>query len=280
VALERILDQPRAVDLLRRALASDRVAHAYAFVGPAGAGRMSTALAFAAELLGSLSRQHPDLHVIVPTPPETNSRGARAIRIGAIRELERQASLRPVMARRKVFVLDEAERMTGEAPQAFLKTLEEPPAATVIILILPRARAVPATVLSRCQIVRFAPRDDAGAATARAQARELLAEVRAQGVDALFRRTDRLEREKAEALVDAYWLFCRDLLLAKSEAPAALLIDGNHAAELAREAEGWTVDQILAAVDLCRQAREALLRNVAPRLTLEVVLSRLALRAA
>jgi len=280
VALERILDQPLAVDLLRRALVSDRVAHAYAFVGPAGAGRMSTALAFAAELLGSLSRQHPDLHVIVPTPPETNSRGARAIRIGAIRELERQASLRPVMARRKVFVLDEAERMTGEAPQAFLKTLEEPPAATVIILILPRARAVPATVLSRCQIVRFAPRDDAGAATARAQARELLAEVRAQGVDALFRRTDRLEREKAEALVDAYWLFCRDLLLAKSEAPAALFIDGDHAAELAREAEGWTVDQILAAVDLCRQAREALLRNVAPRLTLEVVLSRLALRAA
>jgi len=280
VALERILDQPLAVDLLRRALASDRVAHAYAFVGPAGAGRMSTALAFAAELLGSLSRQHPDLHVIVPTPPETNSRGARAIRIGAIRELERQASLRPVMARHKVFVLDEAERMTGEAPQAFLKTLEEPPAATVIILILPRARAVPATVLSRCQVVRFAPRDDAGAATARAQARELLAEVRAQGVDALFRRTDRLEREKAEALVDAYWLFCRDLLLAKSDAPAALFIDGDHAAELAREAEGWTVDQILAAVDLCRQAREALLRNVAPRLTLEVVLSRLALRAA
>ncbi|PYN19220.1 MAG: hypothetical protein DMD99_25850 [Candidatus Rokuibacteriota bacterium] len=266
VALERILDQPRAVDLLRRALASDRVAHAYAFVGPSGAGRMTTALAFAEELLGSASRQHPDLHVIVPTAPETSARGARAIRIGAIRELERQASLRPAMARRKVFVLDEAERMTGEAPQAFLKTLEEPPAATVIILILPRARAVPATVLSRCQVVRFAPRDDTGAATAQAQARELLAEVRAQGVDALFRRTERLEREKAEALVDAYWIFCREL--------------GDHAAELAREAEGWTIDQILAAVDLCRQAREALLRNVAPRLTLEVVLSRLALRAA
>ena len=280
MALERILDQPRAADLLRRALASDRVAHAYAFVGPSGAGRMTTALAFAEELLGSASRQHPDLHVIVPTPPETNARGARAIRIGAIRELERQASLRPAMARRKVFVLDEAERMTGEAPQAFLKTLEEPPAATVIILILPRARAVPATVLSRCQVVRFAPRDDTGAATAQAQARELLAEVRAQGVDALFRRTERLEREKAEALVDAYWIFCRDLLLAKAGAPAALFADGDHAAELAREAEGWTIDQILAAVDLCRQAREALLRNVAPRLTLEVVLSRLALRAA
>ena len=280
MALERILDQPRAVDLLHRALASDRVAHAYAFVGPAGAGRMTTALAFAEELLGSPSRQHPDLHVIVPTPPETNPRGARAIRLGAIRELERQAALKPAMARRKVFILDEAERMTGESPQAFLKTLEEPPAATLIILILPRARAVPATVLSRCQIVRFEPRDDSVAAATRAQALELLAEVKAQGVDALLRRSDRIEREKAEGLVDAYWLFCRDLLLAKSGAPSALLVNADRAADLAREAERWTVDQVLSAVDLCRQAREALTRNVAPRLTLEVVLSRLALRAA
>jgi DNA polymerase III subunit delta' len=280
VALDRIVDQPRAVELLRRALAGDRVAHAYAFIGPAGAGRMTTALAFAAELLGNPSRQHPDLHVIVPTPPESNSRGARAIRIDAIRELERVAALRPAVARRKVFVLDEAERMTGDTPQAFLKTLEEPPAATVIVLILPRVRAVPATVLSRCQVVRFAPRDDAGAAPARAQAREILAEVRAQGVEALFRRLDRLEREKAEALVDAYWLFCRDLLLARSGAPASLLIDGDHTTELTREAEGWTIDQILATIDLCRQARDSLLRNVAPRLTLEVLLSRLALRAA
>jgi DNA polymerase-3 subunit delta' len=280
VALDQIADQPRAVELLRRALASDRVAHAYAFIGPSGAGRMTAALAFAAELLGSPSRQHPDLHVIVPTPPDSNPKGARAIRIKAIRELERVASLKPVAARRKVFVLDEGERMTADTPQAFLKTLEEPPPATVIILILPRARAVPATILSRCQVVRFAPRDDAGAAQARAQAREILAEAKAQGFEALVRRLDRVDREKAEALVDAYWLLCRDLLLARSGAPASLLIDADHAAELAREAEGWTIDQIVATIDLCRQAYDALLRNVAPRLTLEVLLSRLALRAA
>jgi DNA polymerase-3 subunit delta' len=280
VALDQIADQPRAVELLRRALASDRVAHAYAFIGPSGAARMTTALAFAAELLGSPSRQHPDLHVIVPTPPESNPKGARAIRISAIRELERVAALKPVVARRKVFVLDEGERMTADTPQAFLKTLEEPPPATVIILILPRARAVPATILSRCQVVRFAARGDAGAAQARAQAREILAEAKAQGFEALFRRLDRVDREKAEALVDAYWLLCRDLLLARSGAPASLLIDADHAPELAREAEEWTIDQIVATIDLCRQAYDALLRNVAPRLTLEVLLSRLALRAA
>src|SRR5207253_8110695 len=257
VALDAIRDQPRAVALLRRALATDRVAHAYAFVGPTGAGRMTTALAFAQALLCTGGREagavggwpeprreagappcgrcqgcrlaaarvHPDLHLIAPTPPETNPKGARAIRIDAIRGLERQASLRPVMASRKVFVLDEAERMTGEAPQAFLKTLEEPPASTVLILILPRTRALPATVLSRCQIVRFEPRQDDAAAAVRAQAFELLVEVRAKGADEMFRRAERTDRERAEGLVDAYWLWARDLLLAHAGAPAALFVN-------------------------------------------------------
>lgn len=291
--LDGISGQPRAVALLRQALESDRVAHAYAFVGPAGAGRMTTALAFAQALLCpqggcgrcnacrlAAGRRHPDLHVLAPTPPETNPKGARALRIGAIRELEREASLRPVMARRKVFVLDEAERMTGEAPQAFLKTLEEPPPGTVMILILPRARALPATVLSRCQVVRFAPRAEDAAADVRAQAFELLAEVRTKGADEMFRRAERLDREKAEGLVDAYWLWARDLLLAKAGAPAGLFVNADRAAELAREAERWTLDDLLRAVGLCREAREALVHNVTPRLTVEVLLSRFALRAA
>ena len=293
MALERIDGQPRAVALLRRALETDRVAHAYAFVGPAGAGRTATALAFAQALLCpargcgachtcrlAAAGQHGDLHVLAPTPPETNPKGARAIRVGAIRALERLASLRPVMASRKVFVLDEAERMTGEAPQAFLKTLEEPPASTVLILILPRTRALPATVLSRCQIVRFEPRQDDAAAAVRAQAFELLVEVRAKGADEMFRRAERTDRERAEGLVDAYWLWARDLLLAHAGAPAALFVNADRAGELAREAPRWTLDELLRAVALCREARLALAHNVTPRLTLEMLLSRFALRAA
>ena len=61
---------------------------------------------------------------------------------------------------------------------------------------------------------------------------------------------------------------------------ALRLADTARAVELAREAETWTLDDLLLAIELCRQAREALARNVAPRLTLEVILSRLALRAA
>lgn len=289
--LDAVADQPRAIEQLTRALASDRVAHAYAFVGPAGSGRFTTALAFAAALLCDRtganncecracrlveSRQHPDLHVVVPTPPDSNPKGARAIRIGAVRELERQATLRPAMARRRVLVLDEAERMTGESPQAFLKFLEEPPPETVVILILPRTRAVPATVISRCQLVRFRPRGEAVTAALVAEAATVLDEAREQGAPAIFKRTERVDRERAEALIDGCWLYCRDLMLLRAGAAPGLLTDSSRAETLAAEAMQWTDEGLYAAIEACREAHLALVGNVTPRLTVDVMLGRLA----
>jgi DNA polymerase-3 subunit delta' len=292
VKLDAIVEQPRAVEQLTRALATDRVAHAYAFVGPSGSGRFTTALAFAAELLCERhenhcracrlvqSRQHPDLHVLVPTPPDSNPKGARAIRIGAVRELERQASLRPAMARRRVLILDEAERMTGESPQAFLKFLEEPPPETVVILILPRARAVPATVISRCQIVRFRARGESATAALVSEAATVLDEAREQGAPAIFRRTERVDRERAEALIDGCWLHCRDVMLVRAGAAPALLSDAARAERLASEAAQWTDEGLYAAIEACRAARLALAGNVTPRLTVDVMVGRLAGRGA
>jgi DNA polymerase III gamma/tau subunit len=279
--LDAIAGQPRAVEQLTRALAGGRVAHAYAFVGPAGSGRFTTALAFAGELLGAdTARGHPDLHVVTPTPPESNPKGARAIRIGAIRELERRASLRPAMAARRVLILDEADRMTDDAPQAFLKFLEEPPPATVVVLVLARARAVPATVISRCQIVRFVPRGDAAPAKAVADAAAWIEEARTQGVAALFKRSERVDRERAEALIDGCWLHCRDLVLARAGAPAALFIDPARADALVAEAPQWSDEALYGAIEACREARLALVNNVTPRLTVDTLLARVARRAA
>jgi DNA polymerase-3 subunit delta' len=290
--LDAVVEQPRAVEQLTRALATDRVAHAYAFVGPSSSGRFTTGLAFAAALLCDkggcgtcracavvAARQHPDLHVVVPTPPESNPKGARAIRIGAVRELERQASLRPAMARRRVLILDEAERMTGEAPQAFLKFLEEPPPETVVILILPRARAVPATVISRCQLVRFQARGEAAVANLVAEAATALADAREHGAPAIFKRTERIDRERTESLVDGCWLLCRDLVLVRAGAAPALLSDASRAETLAAEAAEWTDEGLYAAIEACREAHLALVGNVTPRLTADVLLSRLAGRA-
>lgn len=297
--LDRLQDQPRVTALLGRALAAGRVAHAYAFVGPPGAGRTTAALLLAEALLCPQAtgaggcgrcracamvagRRHPDLHVIEPTPPERNPRGPRAIRIDDIRALEREAALRPLLGGRKVFILDDADRMTADTPHAFLKTLEEPPPRTVMILVLASARALPATVLSRCQRVPFAPRPDAAAEAQRAEAIEFFGEVAAAGVEALYRRfgPGGVERERAEGLVDAYWVYCRDLLLVRAGAPAAWLANAGAAERIAREAGAWSDAGLVAEIAACREARRALAVNVAPRLTVEVMLRRLARRAA
>jgi DNA polymerase-3 subunit delta' len=293
VALETVADQPRAAQLLTRALESGRVAHAYAFIGPPGTGRTAAAKSFAAALVCAqggcgacrdcrlaAAGQHPDLHLIVPTPPKDNPKGRQYIRLEEIHELERKASLRPVMGARKVFVIDDAEKMVPEGPQAFLKTLEEPPARTVMILVLPTTRALPATILSRCQPVRFHLGADEAAVESVTAALALLDEVRAGGAEAMLRKTQRIDRGKTEMLVDGFWRRARDLLLSASGAPAALLTTPDRAEELAREASAWTTDELLGIITLCRETRDGLLRNVSPGLTMEVVLSRVALRAA
>jgi DNA polymerase III gamma/tau subunit len=253
-------------------MAASRVAHAYAFIGPPGSGRKAAALDFAMALLGRDRPEHPDLHVIAPTPPDDKPKGPRAIRIADIRALERAASLRPALGPWKVFILEDAERMTSDAPQAFLKTLEEPPPGTVIILILPRPRAVPATVLSRCQIVRFREARPEFPGADRAAARRMLGDAARGDVEAVFGHTQAVDRQHAEALVDGTWGWYRDLLRVKAEADAD--------PEAAEEARRLPLEEIVRGLGACREAWRALGVNVSPRLTLETMLGRLVDRPA
>jgi len=291
-----IRGQPEAVELLRRAVAADRVAHAYAFVGPSGVGRKLTALAFAKALIapsgGPVAARiergvHPDVRLIQPTPPEGNPKGPLALRIENIRGLERLAALRPAEASRKVFIVDEADRMTAATPQAFLKTLEEPPDRTVIIMILSQVRALPATVLSRCQVVRFRPQRPDGAIAllpdgrdeGRRRALGMLAEVEKKGPEAVLKAGEDVGRDRpmAEALVEGCWLWYRDLLCARAGADARLAVFAEAAS---RQLGGRSLDEVLSGLAACREAWQALQGNVSPRLTVEVLLSRLAREAA
>lgn len=286
--------QEEAVALLRRAAGGGRVAHAYAFVGSAGSGRRLTALAFARALVapdgGPAAARvdrgaHPDVIVLRPTPPESNPKGAPALRIENVRELERLAALKPAEAPWKVFIVDEAEKMTLATPQAFLKTLEEPPARTVIVLILENLRALPATVISRCQIVRFRPRRPEGAlallpdgrAPGYQAALKALARAREEGGEAVLKLGEALgrDRQAAETLVEACWLWHRDLLCAAAGAGPELSVFGDRAA-----GPGRPLGELLEGFRACREAWQALQGNVSPRLTVEVLLSRLARRAA
>jgi len=79
------------------------------------------------------------------------------IRIGSIRMLEHRINLSPNEASRKIFIVEDADMMTRQAANAFLKTLEEPPADTVIILTTSRLSSMLPTILSRCQKIPFNP---------------------------------------------------------------------------------------------------------------------------
>jgi DNA polymerase III subunit delta' len=92
---------------------------------------------------------HPDVGLVIPYK--------RNLRVGAIRALEVQANFRPYEARARIFIVDDADKMNDAASNALLKTLEEPPSTTYVILVTSRPNLLLSTIRSRCQTIRFAP---------------------------------------------------------------------------------------------------------------------------
>lgn len=167
MSFRRILSQNHIVRYFQSTISRGLLANAYLFYGPEGVGKAF----FSRELVKALfcqekgtdacdlcnpcrktdSGTHPDLHWV--TPPE----GKRFIGIKQIAELEAQAYLKPMEAKRRVFVLEEADKMTEEASNCLLKTLEEPPPGTLFLLTTASPLTLPRTIRSRCQAVRFHP---------------------------------------------------------------------------------------------------------------------------
>jgi len=156
----------RAAARLQAALQSGRQSHAYLIVGPAGVGRRELARELAAVLLcrkGGVERcgecascrafergAHPDYEEVgLPA-------GRQELPIQAIRDVQDRCAVKPVLSARRVGVLCDVERMSLEAANCFLKTLEEPPGATCFILVAENLWAVPETIVSRCQVIKLA----------------------------------------------------------------------------------------------------------------------------
>jgi DNA polymerase III subunit delta' len=158
-----VIGQDRAIAVLRRSIAVQRVAHAYLFTGVEGCGKKKSALAFVQavfcgkeEACGVCSScrklasgQHPDLHILEPD-------GA-FIKIDQIRELQKELSYRPFEAPKKACIIDGAEKLNQNSGNALLKTLEEPPGEALMILITAEPSAVLQTIRSRCQALNFQP---------------------------------------------------------------------------------------------------------------------------
>jgi DNA polymerase-3 subunit delta' len=167
VKLADVLGHEAAVAELRRVIAADRVPAALLLLGPAGIGKRALADALAARLLCAAGTDdacgvcpqctriaggtHPDLRVVV------RDADRKDVRTEQIRELTRWLSLTPLMAARKVGIVDGAHEVNEHGQNALLKTLEEPPGRTVLILTASAPSLLLPTVRSRCRQVRLDP---------------------------------------------------------------------------------------------------------------------------
>lgn len=318
-----LLGHEWASDLLSQQIATGRVRHAYLFTGPAGVGRRSLALRLAQALncerppapgafcgecrpcRGFARMQHADLLLV------ERQEGDREIKIDALRELSRSLSRTPLEARHQIALILNFHQASEEATNALLKTLEEPNPSVVLCLTAVDADSLPATIVSRCELMRLRPLRHAEL-SAGLQARlgldaaqaDVLAGV-SQGLPGLALRlheTPELVEQRAAWLQAgqellaapavermAYaekaskdrqalrsqllvWLsFWRDVLLAASGA-AGGQVNVDRAGAVQAVADRVPADEAFAALRSIERTLEQLETNVNARLAMEVLL--------
>lgn len=153
---------------LMEAIDQDRVAHALLIRGVAGTGKTRLAIDYARRLLcqGPVSGRacghctschlfdagtHPDFLKLAP------EEAGKAIKVDAVRQMTLEIALTPQYAGYRVVIIDQADALNGNAANALLKSLEEPPNGTVIVLVTDRPQQLPATIRSRCRNLSISP---------------------------------------------------------------------------------------------------------------------------
>ena len=311
-----IIGHERNIDSLRNVLRSGHLAGAYLFAGPEHVGKTFAAQMFAraiqctemdADACGRCvacrkvrDGNHPDVRFIEPQ--------GSWMKIDQVRAMQRQLNYRPMEGRYKVYVLNRAERMTAQAANSMLKTLEEPPGDAVIILITSNYDAILPTIRSRCRTLKFGRVPNETLAQALIQrymlpenlARQMavlasgnvsqaleMAEsaektedpevpVLLSGIEPLdlFREAEKLQKQPEQ--LDILLMWYRDLLMIKQNAPPELLTyvqAGETLKALARQYTSWQLQQ---AIQHIQETKRHLQRNINSALASEVLVIRLA----
>lgn len=168
MAFQQIVGQDHVIQLLQNGLRSDTIGHAYCFLGPEKEEKKRVALELAKALncpqsktdsCGSCSSctliekgNHPDVLTVIPD-------GA-VIKITQIRQLQRSSAYKITEGTTKVIILEDAESITVQAANSLLCFLEEPMNRVVLILMVENLHLLLPTIVSRCQVVRFEPKNE------------------------------------------------------------------------------------------------------------------------
>lgn len=314
MAFREVLGQERAVKMLQKALTGERLAHAYLFYGSSGIGKKLAAFQFTKALYCRTAGpdacdacaachkisdgNHPDVVLVAA--------GEATIKIDQIRTVQHQLSYKPYEKLRTTVIFDGCEHLTLPAANALLKTLEEPPGNTLLLLITGHKDALPVTIVSRCQLVpfqplapehlytiftqhemdtetaslaaalaegragRFSPESVAETLALRQTAHTILQDVAQTEGTASFLRARQLaaKREQCEALLHWLSLFLRDLTML-IVAPSTVLHNRDLSTELAPLARRAQPDQLIEAFTQLQQFRAYLGLNSNPQLIFE-----------
>ena len=295
---------------LLRAVQQDECGHAYLFEGAAGLGKHAAAGLLAMAMACYSPENAPcgicDACVQAkggsnPDIIHIHAGGKKSISVEVIREMTKDAYVKPFEAMKKVYIIDNADIMTEQAQNAFLKLLEEPPVYAVFILIAENASALLQTILSRCMLVRFAPvREDVVAGYIQRKYPEEtdrisfltryakgipgavdqvvgmpefedLRRASAQMLSALLSRRslsayavrDFLEEHKEDAgLILDFWIdFLRDAMMLQQDCPKLLLNQDLHE-NIRKIAESFEPQKVLFALEQVIRAKWMLKRFV------------------
>jgi DNA polymerase-3 subunit delta' len=292
IPFQGIIGHEAIVEVLRRQVSAGCLAHAYLFVGPEGVGRSTVAREFITTMRGTgLSGSAGDpTYSVARLADEKTGKLKSAVSVEQIRELRDRLLLTSFSGERKAAFIEDADWMNEAAANALLKTLEEPRGDTTIVLRAETVESVPATIASRCQVLRFHPVADrtiADALVGRGLDREEASRVAGlssgrPGV-AIRLVTDgayRAERETAAGSFETMMSssLARRLALVADLMPKA---EADKATALGKILDAWEEAarlRLLAGdgrcvriLDRLRESREAMERNISPQLALEHV---------
>ena len=172
MSFAKVMGHLKLVHQFQRAASNHRLGQAYLFVGPEGVGKHT----FAIELARAVLCENPPgvldacdscqacLWSALGTHPDFfqagREEGSLLLKLAVMKQLIANLAMKPVRGRRKVAIVDQADAMNDESANAFLKTLEEPPPNSLLILIAAGSvESLFSTIVSRCQVIPFSPLD-------------------------------------------------------------------------------------------------------------------------